>query len=233
MSRHRLSIRIEAALVHVFTGLGIVCALFAMREGIAGRVEQAFIWLGVALFIDGVDGYLARRVKVWEVLPKFSGETLDLVIDYVTYVFIPALAMHRADILPGKAGMAMCVAIVMSSLFHFSDTRSKTDDNCFVGFPAIWNVVALYLFAYAAPPYVAMLVCLACVVLTFVPVKWVHPVRVRVFRPITALMSALWAVAAIMIVGRGFPAELGPGVMLAVCGAYGVGLSVWHGRARL
>ena len=167
---------LAAALVHVFTASGIGCALLAVVSLIDRDWQQMFVWLGVALAVDALDGPLARRAHVKTVLPRFDGERLDLVIDYVTYVFIPALAMHRADILPGKAGMAMCVAIVMSSLFHFSDTRSKTDDNCFVGFPAIWNVVALYLFAYAAPPYVAMLVCLAFVVLTFVPVKWVHPV---------------------------------------------------------
>lgn len=224
---------IAATLVHVLTASGIGCAFMAVLALIDRDWQRMFSWLGVALVIDAIDGPFARRAHVKTVLPRFDGERLDLIIDYVTYVFIPALAMHRAGILPGGTGMAMCVAIAMSSLFHFSDTQSKTDDNCFVGFPAIWNVVALYLFAYATPPWMALLFCLVCVGLTFVPVKWVHPVRVRALRPITALMSALWAVAAIMIVGRGFPAELGPGFLLAVCGIYGVGLSIWHGRARL
>ena len=121
----------------------------------------------------------------------------------------------------------------MSSLFHFSDTQSKTDDNCFVGFPAIWNVVALYLFAFAAPPWLAMAVVTGLVVLTFIPLKWVHPVRVTALRPLTAAISAVWGVAALWIVINGFPAGLAVRAALAICGLYAVGLVAWQGRAAI
>ena len=111
--------------------------------------ELVFAWLGVALLIDGIDGTLgARMAKVGTRLPRFSGERLDLVIDYVTYVFIPALALLLAGYLPGCLGWLLASLILLSSLFHFCDTESKTDDYSFVGFPAIWNIVAFYVFAF-------------------------------------------------------------------------------------
>lgn len=230
MSRHRLSIRIEAALVHVFTGLGIVCALFAMREGIAGRVEQAFIWLGVALFIDGVDGYLARRVKVWEVLPKFSGETLDLVIDYVTYVFIPAMMFLEAKVLTGVWGNAVAAMICLSSLYHFCDEGSKSEDNCFVGFPAIWNIVAFYIFAFQPSAFWTYAILLFCIVMTFVRFKWVHPMRVIALRGLTLAATLAWAAAAAWTVWKGFPANGYAKATLIVVAVYGVALSIYFGR---
>jgi phosphatidylcholine synthase len=225
--------RISAALVHVFTASGVACALFATLALLRGDWPAMFAWLGVALVIDAVDGPLARLAHVKTQLPRFDGERLDLVIDYITYVFIPALALLRAGFLLGWPGQVLAVGILMSSLFHFSDTQSKTADNCFVGFPAIWNVVALYLFVFAAPPWIAMAVTSGCIALTFVPFKWVHPVRVTALRPITAAVSALWGVAAVLAVAGGFPAGPWTCALLAVCGLYAVGLSAWHGRARV
>ena len=87
---------IAAASVHLFTALGAVCGLFAALAAFDGAWERMFIWLGVALVIDGIDGTFARMAHVEERLPRFSGERLDLVVDYVTYVFVPALALLRA-----------------------------------------------------------------------------------------------------------------------------------------
>ena len=124
-----------AALVHAFTALGAVCALLAVRAVIAGAWETVFVWLGIALIIDGIDGTFARLAKVSEHLPRFSGERLDLVVDYLTYVFVPALALVQAGYLPGALGLLLAALILLSSLFHFADTQSKSDDNCFVAFP--------------------------------------------------------------------------------------------------
>ena len=131
-----------AALVHVFTALGAVCGLLAARAVFAGAWEAVFAWLWVALLIDGIDGTFARWVGLPERLPRFSGERLDLVIDYVTYVFVPALALMQAGYLKGGWGIVGASAILMSSLFHFCDTESKAEDHSFVGFPAIWNIAS-------------------------------------------------------------------------------------------
>ena len=166
-----------AALVHAFTALGVVCALMATRAVLAGAWEEMFAWLGVALLIDGIDGTLARLADVTVRLPRFSGERLDLVIDYVTYVFVPALALLQAGYLQGPAGVVLASLILMSSLFHFADTESKADDYSFVGFPAVWNIVAFYVFAFDMSVSVVTIVVSTCVVLTFVPMRWAHPLR--------------------------------------------------------
>lgn len=223
--------RIPASLVHVFTASGVACAFFATKAVWAHEWRAMFAWLGVALVIDAVDGPLARRFHVKRHVPRFDGERLDLIIDYITYVFIPALALVEGGFLTGWLGQSLAVAILMSSLFHFSDTQSKTDDNCFIGFPAIWNVVALYIFAFAAPAWVAMTITALCVGLTVVPLKWVHPVRVRSLRGLTAAVSAVWGGAALWCIVGGLPAGGPMRMVLALCGLYALGLVAWHGRA--
>jgi phosphatidylcholine synthase len=219
-----------AALVHVFTGLGVVCALLALYALLDHHWELAFAWLGVALFIDAVDGTLARSVGVRTLLPRFSGERLDLVIDYVTYVLVPALALVLAGFLPGWPGLVLASLILLSSLFHFSDMESKTEDHCFVGFPAIWNVVAFYIFAFQMPPWAAGTVVLACVVLTFVPMHWAHPMRTPAFWPLTFVATLLWAGAALSVLWQGFPATGWAQAVLAGVAAYGIGITLLRSR---
>jgi phosphatidylcholine synthase len=215
-----------AALVHVFTALGALCGLAATRAVLAGAWEEVFVWLGIALVIDGIDGTFARMARVTERLPRFSGERLDLVIDYVTYVFVPALALLQAGFLPGWPGVVLASLILLSSLFHFSDTESKTEDHCFVGFPAIWNIVAFYVFAFQMPPWLAGAIVLMCVVFTFVPMAWAHPMRTPMLWPATLGLSAVWTVAAIVTLWSGFPAGWVAQLALAVVAAYGIGLAL-------
>jgi phosphatidylcholine synthase len=222
-----------AALVHLFTALGVVCALFATRAVLSGAWEQVFVWLGLALIIDGIDGTFARIADVSTRLPRFSGEKLDLVIDYVTYVFVPALALLQAGYLGGSGlGVVLASLILLSSLFHFSDTQSKADDHCFVGFPAIWNIVAFYVFALHMPVWAAALIVLVCVALTFVPLRWAHPLRTPLLWPITFGLTGLWAVAAFATIWSGFPAGPYSKAVLLLAAAYGVGLALVRSRAR-
>jgi phosphatidylcholine synthase len=219
-----------AALVHLFTALGAVCALFATRAVLVGAWEEAFAWLGLALLIDGIDGTFARIADVTVRLPRFSGERLDLVVDYVTYVFVPALALLQAGYLQGAFGVLLASLILLSSLFHFSDTDSKTEDHCFVGFPAVWNIVAFYVFAFAMPSWVASGVVVACVVLTFVPMRWAHPLRTPLLWPLTLAAMGLWCVAACHTVWSGFPASPFLQAILLATAAYAVGLALFRSR---
>ncbi len=224
--------RFKAASVHVLTALGAVCGLFALLAAIKRQDEIAFLWLGIAFFIDGIDGYFARRFEVKTVLPQVSGETIDLCVDYVTYVFVPALLLLLSGQLAGVWGIILAGLICVTSLYHFADEGSKTDDNCFVGFPAIWNIVAFYIFALAPPMWVTSLLVLACAGLTFVPWKWVHPMRVVAWRAITLGLTALWGVVSAWVVWHGFPAGLWPAIILVSVAAYGVALSLRFGPAR-
>ena len=223
---------LPAALVHIFTASGAVCGLMATMAVFAGAWEAVFGWLGLALVIDGIDGTFARMAKVEQRLPRFSGDRLDLVIDYVTYVFVPTLALLQAGFLPGYIGLMSAGLILVSSLFHFSDTQSKADDYSFVGFPAIWNAVAFYIFAFGLARWPTVAVVLACVALTFVPLKWAHPLRTPALRLLTALAIALWAVAAASTLLTGFPAGSWERAVLLLTGLYGVALALLSGRAR-
>jgi phosphatidylcholine synthase len=209
-----------AASVHVFTALGAVCGLMAALAAFDGAWERMFVWLGVALVIDAIDGTFARMVRVEERLPRFSGERLDLVIDYITYVFVPALALLRGGFLTGTGGLIVAALILLSSLYHFSDLASKADDASFVGFPTLWNVVAFYAFALAPPAWVIYPLLLALVLLTFIPMHWVHPVRVARLRWVTLAMTAAWGVAAVAAIWIGFPAPLWLQLVLVVTALY-------------
>jgi phosphatidylcholine synthase len=167
------------------------------------------------------------KVTLW--LPRFSGERLDLVIDYLTYVVVPALALLQAGFLRGSIGLTLAALILLSSLFHFSDTESKAHDHSFVGFPAIWNLVAFYIFAFHLSETAAALLVLTCVILTFVPLKWVHPMRTPHLRPLTLAATAVWSAAAVAALITGFPAPVWAQVALAAVGVYGVGLTLYAG----
>jgi phosphatidylcholine synthase len=221
-----------AALVHVFTALGAVCALLATLSAISGAWEAVFGWLGVAFLIDGIDGTLARRAKVLGRLPRFSGERLDLVIDYLTYVFVPALALLQAGFLRGVWGTALAALILLSALFHFADTESKAADHSFIGFPAVWNIVAFHVFAFALPPWAVSSLVLACAALAFVPLKWVHPMRTTRLRPVTIAASAAWGLAAVAVLWSGFPAGLWTGGILLLTATYGIALTATAGLGR-
>lgn len=198
--------RALAALVHIFTAFGAVCALFGTQAIFDGDATRVFVWLAVALVVDAIDGTFARAVGVKQQLPRFSGDRLDLVIDYVTYVFVPVLALLHFKFLNGVSGQVLACGILLSSLFHFSDLDSKTKTNCFVGFPAIWNIFAFYVFALAPPMWVTELAVSVAIAATFIPMPWVHPLRVVQFRLVTLTVTALAAVAGLATLRQGFPA---------------------------
>lgn len=176
--------------------------------------------------VDGVDGTVARMAKVTERLPRFSGERLDIVVDYITYVFVPALALLKSGILNGTLGVCLASLILLSSLFHFSDEESKDGDYNFIGFPAIWNIVAFYLFALAPPATVAAAIVFALSILSFIPWRWPHPVRVVRMRTATLAMTTLFAVSAIATLVSGFPAEGATRWALLATALYGGSLPV-------
>ena len=217
---------LAAASVHLFTALGAVCGLLAALAAFDGAWASMFAWLGLALVIDGIDGTFARMAHVEERLPRFSGERLDLVVDYITYVFVPALALLRGGYLMGTGGLVIAALILLSSLYHFSDLASKGEDYSFIGFPALWNIVAFYVFALSPPGWFTYPVLVALVMLTFVPMHWVHPTRVKRLRAVTLSITAAWSVAAIAAIWHGFPPPLWTQVILVIAAIYVCGLTL-------
>jgi len=227
----RMIARLGAAAVHLLTASGAVLALLALRAVHQGDWQMMFVWLGAALIVDAVDGPLARLLAVKTVLPRFSGERLDLIVDYLTYVAVPAHALTEAPLLPEEARLPAAAAILLSSLFHVADRNSKTEEGYFVGFPAIWNVVLLYLFAFGLSPAVALAVVAIFVLLTFVPVLSVHPFRVARLRPLTCLVTALWAGAAIAAIANPFPSPLWVQALLLLTAVYLASLGLYRSLA--
>jgi phosphatidylcholine synthase len=199
-SGHRAKTRALAFSVHLLTASGVFVGLLALLAAHERRFTAMFIWLGAALAIDAVDGPLARKLNVREVLPHWSGDTLDLVVDYLNYVVVPAYALVVSGILNPALSYAAAAGIVVTSALYFADTRMKTDDAFFRGFPAVWNVVAFYLLiGKLAEPVTFAIIVVLCV-LTFVPVPFLHPFRVRALRPVTLAILAGWiALAAIAL----------------------------------
>ena len=181
--------------VHLFTASGAALALLAWSAIDRQRWTEAMIWLGAALVVDGIDGTLARAARVKQLAPRIDGDSLDLVIDYLTYVFIPVLFMVEAELLPAALALPLGAAILISSLYVFARRDMKTDDGYFRGFPALWNVVAFYLYVTALGPAAAAVIVLALVVMTFAPIHVVHPFRVRDFGYWLPVVATLWAVA--------------------------------------
>ncbi|HEY1979996.1 MAG TPA: phosphatidylcholine synthase [Xanthobacteraceae bacterium] len=159
--------------------------------------RQMFAWLGIALFIDGIDGTFARRFRVAEVLPRWSGDVLDLVVDILTYVFVPAYAIAASGLLPEPAAIPLGVAIVVTGSLYFADRQMKTPDYYFRGFPAIWNVAAFYLFLVKPEPWLGAVAIAALAALTFVPFHVMHPIRIAHLRALTTTAMVVWALLAI------------------------------------
>jgi phosphatidylcholine synthase len=221
--------RLCAASVHLLTATGAVLALLALRAVNVGDWQMMFVWLGIALAVDAIDGPLARLVGVKIVLPRFSGERLDLIVDYLTYVVVPAFALTEATLLPEGARLPATIAILLSSLFHVADVNSKTEEGYFVGFPAIWNIVLLYLFVLEPAPLVSLVIVIFFVALTFVPILAVHPLRVERLRALTCLVTLVWTAAAAIAVANPFPSPPWLQALLLLSAAYftGVGLYRW------
>src|SRR6266568_4036136 len=148
-------IRARAFAVHVFTAAGAALALAALIYAVRGQWPAMFLCLGIALIVDGVDGSIARSLKAAEVLPRWSGDVLDLVVDFVTYVFVPAYAIAAGDLLPEPLPLPAGIVIVVTGALYFADREMKTTDNYFRGFPGLWNLVAFYLLLLKPAPWLA------------------------------------------------------------------------------
>src|SRR3954467_15878014 len=187
-------------MVHVFTAMGAALGFAAMVAATRGEWALMFQCLGVALFVDGVDGTLARRLKVAEVLPRWSGDVLDLVVDFVTYVFVPAYAIAAGGLLPEPLALLAGMVIVVTGALYFADRQMKTADNYFRGFPALWNAAAFYLFILKLPPWANATLVATLAALSFAPFKFPHPFRVKRLRAVNIAAVIVWsALAAIAL----------------------------------
>jgi phosphatidylcholine synthase len=219
-----MSPRAAAFAVHVFTACGAACALLALIAAVSADWPKMFVWLGIALIIDGVDGTFARRLHTAELLPRWSGDVLDLVVDILTYVFVPAYAIATSGLLPPVLTIPLGALIVVTGSLYFADRQMKTSDYYFRGFPALWNVAAFYLFLLKLPPWFGALAVVALAALTFVPFHVVHPIRLAHMRAITIAAMVVWALLAILAVADNLAPGFPTVAALCILAVYFVGI---------
>lgn len=183
---------LRALSVHLFTASGAVFAMLAMLAAVDEKWSLMFLWLVVAFIVDGIDGPLARKYNVKKYAPQFDGVLLDLIIDYLTYVFIPAFALFKSTLFEGWTGWFVIIVITFASALYFCDTRMKTKDNSFSGFPGCWNMVALVVFALEPNFWIILVLVTGLAITMFIPLKFVHPVRTERWRIVTLPMAFAW-----------------------------------------
>lgn len=188
--------RLQALAVHLLTASGAVLAMFAMLAAVKQEWSLMFLWLVVALIVDGIDGPLARKYEVDRNWPTYDGVLMDLIVDYLTYVFIPAFALFQSGLLPGWTGWLAIIVICYGSVVYFADTRMKTKDKSFAGFPACWNMVVLVLFATKPGEMVILLVVILLTVTMFTNLKFIHPTRTKRWNTLSLAVCVAWIVLA-------------------------------------
>lgn len=191
---------VRAFAVHIFTACGAALALIALILASGGHWAAMFFCLGLALVVDAIDGPLARAFKAAETLPRWSGETLDFVVDYVTYVFVPAYAIAASGLLPQALAIPAGVVVCITGALYFADRNMKTPDSYFRGFPAVWNLAAFYLYVLQPPPWVAAGTIVVLAGLSFVPIRFVHPLRATNLRMLNIALLVAWAALALLTV---------------------------------
>ena len=192
----------RAMAVHWFTASGAFAGILALEWAFARDFQVMFFWLALAFAIDGIDGTLARRARVREHAPHIDGDLLDGVVDYLNYVIVPLAAIWSAGLMPGNLAIIAIGIVASGSAVYFADRR--TADYWFRGFPALWNVVALYLLVFPMPPWLVFTVLMALTIAMFAPIVFVHPMRVVRLRAVTQVFMLIWFLAAAVLVWNGF-----------------------------
>jgi phosphatidylcholine synthase len=195
--------RLAALGVHVFTASGAALAFLALLATIEGRVNLAFLALGVAMIVDGVDGTLARKVEIERAAPRFDGALLDLVVDYTTYVFVPVMILWTTRTMPDAVALPVLVVVLVTAALYFADREMKTGDGWFQGFPGLWNLVAFHLVLFPLPWGVVALLLLGLAAAQFAPIRVCHPMRTRAFHVPTLVITVVWSIAALVVTWRG------------------------------
>jgi phosphatidylcholine synthase len=199
LERHGAGAKAAAWLVHAFTATSAIFALLALMALWEDDFRWSLVWLLCALAVDGVDGTLARAARVKERAPRYDGAALDLIVDYLTYVFVPSLFLWRAGLVPDWAAMPLLILIQYSALYHFARSDMKTGDNYFRGFPALWNLVAFYLWVLGASAEVGGVAVALLALSSFTNVTFVHPFRVRDFGAALPAMATVWGLATLAL----------------------------------
>jgi len=184
--------RLRAYSVHLFTAAGASLSMLALLEAAQQDWAMMAIWLAVAFIVDGIDGPLARRYDVRMNAPEIDGTLLDLIVDFLTYVMIPAYALYGSGLLPGWTGWFVVLVIPFASSLYFADTRMKTADASFRGFPGCWNMVVLALLVIQPGWGVILALVVLLSAAQFLTLRFIHPVRTVRWRVVSFPIALIW-----------------------------------------
>ena len=210
----------KAFSVHLLTASGSFLAFLSLVAASEQRWAAMFWWLGLALLVDGIDGPIARKLHVKHVLPNWSGDLLDNIIDYVTYVLIPAFALYQRGFMGEGLSFAAAAIIVVSSAIYYADTSMKTKENFFKGFPVVWNMIVFTLFVIEPGEMLSFGVVLIAAALSFTPVYFLHPVRVMRLRNLNLGIFLLWCVLGMAALLQNMHADQWTKIGIAASGVY-------------
>ena len=192
--------KITAWAVHGFTSSGAILGFLALVSILNNDQAGSFLWLGLALLVDGIDGTIARKIGVADKTPNIDGSTLDNIIDYLNYVIIPSLMVYWFQMVPAGWEIIVTAGMFTVSLYTFINVNMKTKDYYFSGFPALWNIVVLYFFILDTNPFLNLTVIIILLVLTFIPIRFVHPLRVKEYRNMTIFFTIIWSATTLKLV---------------------------------
>jgi phosphatidylcholine synthase len=188
--------------VHGYTALGLVAAGMIAVLLVRGGPEAfrwSFLLMVAATVVDATDGTMARRVRIKEAVPSFDGRRLDDLIDFLTYTFLPLLLIWRAEILPAGCEPWLFLPL-LASAYGFCQVQAKTDDGYFLGFPSLWNVVAVYLYALPFGAWISLAIVVVLAALTLVPSRYLYPSLPGTFNRIMTILAIPWTIALVWMI---------------------------------
>ncbi len=206
--------------VHILTASGAFFAFLSIVSAAELDLAEAFLWLGVAMVVDGIDGPLARKLEVKKWWPHWSGDMLDAVIDYTTYVIIPAFILYQSGLMGKWVSFTAAAIIVCTSAIYYADTRMKTEDYGFRGFPVCWNMVVFTLLAVSPSEQLSIVLVIGIAILTFSPMMFIHPVRVKILREVNLAMCGIWGAGALVALYYDLHAPQWVNVLIGISSLY-------------
>ena len=215
-----MNARLSAFFVHGFTAIGAALAMLALLAAMEQRWDVMALWLALAFVVDGIDGPLARHFEVKTHAPEIDGVLLDLIIDFMTYVVIPAYALYASGLLPGWTGWLTVLLVPFASALYFADTRMKTADDSFSGFPGCWNMLILGCLVMTPGVWITLALVIILSVAMFLPLKFVHPVRTKRWRWITLPVALVWTGAIGWAAWTGFASNPALTLVVAITSIY-------------
>ncbi len=215
--------------VHVFTSLGILAAFMAMIAIDQGEWARSFLWLFVCFIIDGLDGTLARKARVTEILPNMHGKNIDYVIDFSTYALIPAFFFYKADMAPPTAMLPTLAIMLLSSALYYGKNNMVEDEQYFIGFPVLWNFVVFFQFFVFDNHLILNVISVVIVgVLHFIPLRYAYPSRARKYF-IPHLLVSITALSSALFVLMNYPNSHTIAQLLTiVCGVYFLAFAIFE-----